>query len=176
MACCLPYCGNVPPKDGNAAITASKTKNSSHVDWCPMDFKAGINYLLLSVVPRSLARAQCALYFEQYACHCRGLGLHRPWVWLEVCQGDFCTLVSGEGHGKVSFLSSEGYGCPREELQGSRHQLLWRWGWRKGQTTAWSMFTTVMAKSFKKSPCIALKKKRRRIKTPQINKIWGNPL
>lgn len=48
----------------DAAITVTKTKNSSHVHWCPMDFKAGINYSLPSVVPRSLAKAQCALYFE----------------------------------------------------------------------------------------------------------------
>lgn len=61
------------PKDVNAAITAIKTKNSSHVDSCPMGFKVGINCLPPGVVPRSLAKVQCAMchvYSEQHACHC----------------------------------------------------------------------------------------------------------
>ncbi|OBS77769.1 hypothetical protein A6R68_19842 [Neotoma lepida] len=52
MACCLLYCGDVVPKDVNAAIATIKTKLSiQFVDWCPTGFKVGINYQPPTVVP-----------------------------------------------------------------------------------------------------------------------------
>ena len=42
MACCLLFCGDVVPKDVNAAIANIKTKRTiPFVDWCPTGFKVG---------------------------------------------------------------------------------------------------------------------------------------
>uniref|UniRef100_W5MR82 Tubulin/FtsZ 2-layer sandwich domain-containing protein n=1 Tax=Lepisosteus oculatus TaxID=7918 RepID=W5MR82_LEPOC len=42
MACCLLYCGDVVPKDVNAAIAAIQSRNSIQlVDWCPTGFQVG---------------------------------------------------------------------------------------------------------------------------------------
>ncbi|KAK2086268.1 hypothetical protein P7K49_035693 [Saguinus oedipus] len=55
MACHMLCCGEVVPKNVNAAITTIKTKcNIRFVDWCPTGFKAsrvGINYQPPIVVP-----------------------------------------------------------------------------------------------------------------------------
>ncbi|XP_006888790.1 PREDICTED: tubulin alpha-1A chain-like [Elephantulus edwardii] len=63
MACCLLYRGDVIPKDVNAAIATIKTKRSiQFVDWCPTDFKIGINYQPPTVVPGGdLAKVQRAV-------------------------------------------------------------------------------------------------------------------
>nr|XP_031526981.1 tubulin alpha-1A chain-like [Vicugna pacos] len=51
MACCLLYRGDVVPKDANATIATIKTKHTiQFVDWCPIDFKVGINYQPPTVV------------------------------------------------------------------------------------------------------------------------------
>ena len=43
VACCLLYRGDVVPKEVNAAIAATKSRNSiQFVDWCPTGFKVGI--------------------------------------------------------------------------------------------------------------------------------------
>lgn len=62
MACCLLYHGDMLPKDANAAI-ATKTKCSiQFVDWCPTDFKVGINYQSPTVVlGGDLAKVQRAV-------------------------------------------------------------------------------------------------------------------
>jgi tubulin alpha len=45
IACAMMYCGDVVPKDVNAAIGTIKTKRTiQFVDWCPTGFKVGINY------------------------------------------------------------------------------------------------------------------------------------
>ena len=64
--CCLLYCGDVVPKDVNAAITTIKTKRTTQfVDWCPTVFKVGINYQPPTVVPAGeLAKVQCAMCFQ----------------------------------------------------------------------------------------------------------------
>merc|ERR1712046_36105 len=52
MACCLMYRGDVVPKDVNASVATIKTKRTiQFVDWCPTDFKCGINYQPPTVVP-----------------------------------------------------------------------------------------------------------------------------
>lgn len=52
MACVLLYRGDVVPKDVNSAIAAIKHKRSiQFVDWCPTEFKIGINYQAPSVIP-----------------------------------------------------------------------------------------------------------------------------
>ncbi|KAJ8363022.1 hypothetical protein SKAU_G00118530 [Synaphobranchus kaupii] len=63
MACCLLYCGDVVPKDVNAAIANIKTHRSiQFVDWCPTGFKVGINYQPPTVVPGGdLAKVQRAV-------------------------------------------------------------------------------------------------------------------
>merc|ERR1711935_105584 len=66
MACCLPYRGDVVPKDVNAAIAAIKVQKSiQFVDWCPTGFKVGINYQPPTVVPggdlAKVQRAVCSL-------------------------------------------------------------------------------------------------------------------
>ncbi|XP_035734959.1 tubulin alpha-1 chain-like isoform X2 [Vespa mandarinia] len=63
MACCMLYRGDVVPKDVNAAIAAIKTKRSiQFVDWCPTNFKVGINYQPPTVVPGGdLAKVQRAV-------------------------------------------------------------------------------------------------------------------
>ncbi|XP_006895653.1 PREDICTED: tubulin alpha-4A chain-like [Elephantulus edwardii] len=66
MACCLLYCGDVVPKDVNAAIATIKTKRSiQFVDWCPTGFKVGINYQPPTMVPggdlAKVQRAMCML-------------------------------------------------------------------------------------------------------------------
>uniref|UniRef100_UPI00358EA404 tubulin alpha chain n=1 Tax=Myxine glutinosa TaxID=7769 RepID=UPI00358EA404 len=60
MACCMLYCGDVVPKDVNAAIGSIKTKRSiQFVDWCPTGFRVGINYQPPTVVPGGdLAKVQ----------------------------------------------------------------------------------------------------------------------
>ena len=48
----LLYCGDVVPKDVNAATDTIKTKHSiQFVDWCSTGFKVGINYQPPTVVP-----------------------------------------------------------------------------------------------------------------------------
>ena len=43
MACCLLYCGDVVPKDTQAAVANIKMKHMiQFVDWCPTGFKLGI--------------------------------------------------------------------------------------------------------------------------------------
>ncbi|EGW13125.1 hypothetical protein I79_017534 [Cricetulus griseus] len=63
MACCLLYCGDVVPKDANAAIATIKTKCSiQFVNRCPTGFKVGINYQTPTVVPGGdLAKVQRAV-------------------------------------------------------------------------------------------------------------------
>ncbi|XP_021568767.1 tubulin alpha chain-like 3 [Carlito syrichta] len=63
MACCLLYRGDVVPKEVNAAIAATKSRNSVRfVDWCPTGFKVGINNQPPAVVPGGdLARVQRAV-------------------------------------------------------------------------------------------------------------------
>uniref|UniRef100_A0AAZ3QQG3 Tubulin alpha chain n=1 Tax=Oncorhynchus tshawytscha TaxID=74940 RepID=A0AAZ3QQG3_ONCTS len=63
MACCLPFRGDVVPKDVNAAIATIKTKLSiQFVDWCPTGFNVGINYQPPTVVPGGdLAKVQRAV-------------------------------------------------------------------------------------------------------------------
>lgn len=43
---------------------------------------------------------------------------------LKYAKGTFVHWYQGKDMERLSFLRSEGYGCPRVELQGSRHQLL----------------------------------------------------
>ncbi|XP_043419293.1 tubulin alpha chain-like 3 isoform X2 [Prionailurus viverrinus] len=63
MACCLLYRGDVVPKDVNAAIAATKLRNSvQFVDWCPTGFKVGINSQPPTVTPGGdLAKARRAV-------------------------------------------------------------------------------------------------------------------
>ncbi|KAK2153559.1 hypothetical protein NP493_2296g00006 [Ridgeia piscesae] len=63
MACCMPYRGDVVPKDVNSAIATIKTKRTiQFVDWCPTGFKVGINYQPPTVVPGGdLAKVQRAV-------------------------------------------------------------------------------------------------------------------
>ncbi|KAL7826900.1 hypothetical protein AOLI_G00321090 [Acnodon oligacanthus] len=66
MACCLLCCGDVVPKDVNAAIASIKNRRSiQFVDWCPTGFKVGINYQPPTVVPggdlANIQRAVCML-------------------------------------------------------------------------------------------------------------------
>merc|ERR1711957_639740 len=66
MACCMMYCGDVVPKDVNAAIATIKTKRTiQFVDWCPTGFKCGINYQPPTVVPggdlAKVMRAVCMI-------------------------------------------------------------------------------------------------------------------
>ncbi|EGW08732.1 Tubulin alpha-1C chain [Cricetulus griseus] len=63
MAYCLLYCGDVVPKDVNAAIATIKTKHTiQFVDWCPTGFKVSINYQPPTVVPGGdLAKVQRAV-------------------------------------------------------------------------------------------------------------------
>ncbi|PWA55983.1 hypothetical protein CTI12_AA423100 [Artemisia annua] len=52
IACCLMYRGDVVPKDVNTAVATIKTKRTiQFVNWCPTEFKCGINYQPPSVVP-----------------------------------------------------------------------------------------------------------------------------
>ncbi|CAN4115169.1 unnamed protein product [Withania somnifera] len=62
-ACCLMFCGDVVPKDVNAAVATIKTKRTiQFVDWCPTGFKCGINYQPPTVVPGGdLAKVQRAV-------------------------------------------------------------------------------------------------------------------
>ena len=57
------YCGDVVPKDVDAAIAAIKTKCSfQFFNWCSTDFKVGINYQPPTVVPGGdLAKVQCTV-------------------------------------------------------------------------------------------------------------------
>ena len=63
MACCMPYRGDVVPKDMNAAIATIKTKRTiQSVDWCPTEFEVGIDYQPPTVVPGgNLAKVQRAV-------------------------------------------------------------------------------------------------------------------
>ncbi|XP_056155764.1 tubulin alpha chain, testis-specific-like [Lampris incognitus] len=66
MACCMLYRGYVGPRDVNQAIATIKTKrNIQFVDWCPSNFKVGINYQPPTVVPggdlAKVKRAVCML-------------------------------------------------------------------------------------------------------------------
>ncbi|XP_078292143.1 tubulin alpha chain-like [Panthera onca] len=62
-ACCLLYCGNVVPKEVNAATATSETKHTvPFVDWRPAGFKVGINYRPPPVVSGGdLAKVQRAV-------------------------------------------------------------------------------------------------------------------
>ena len=45
MSCCLLYCGDVTPRDVNAAIAQIKSRHDiPFVDWCPVGFKVGISH------------------------------------------------------------------------------------------------------------------------------------
>ncbi|KAF6302964.1 hypothetical protein mRhiFer1_008701 [Rhinolophus ferrumequinum] len=58
MARCLLHCGDMVPKDVNAATATIKTKRIiQFVDWCPTGFKVDINYQ-----PPTVAKAQRAVY------------------------------------------------------------------------------------------------------------------
>ncbi|KAM3173214.1 hypothetical protein ACTXT7_012949 [Hymenolepis weldensis] len=63
MACCLLYCGDVIPKDANAAIAILKARRTvQFVDWCPTGFKIGINHQPPTSVPGGdLAKVQRAV-------------------------------------------------------------------------------------------------------------------
>ncbi|KAB1257336.1 Tubulin alpha chain [Camelus dromedarius] len=61
MSCSLSYHGDVIPKDVNTAIAKIKTKHTiQFVDWCPTDFKVGINYQPPTGVLGDLAKVQQA--------------------------------------------------------------------------------------------------------------------
>ena len=52
IACCLLFCGDVVPKDMNAAIANIKTKGTiQFMEWCPTGFKVAINYQPSTAIP-----------------------------------------------------------------------------------------------------------------------------
>ena len=62
MACCMLYRGDVVPKEVNEALSVMKAKRTiQFVDWCPTQFKVGINYQAPATVPDGdLAKTQRA--------------------------------------------------------------------------------------------------------------------
>lgn len=80
MASCILYCGDVVPKDVNAAIASLKARHLiQFVVWCPTGFKVELNYQPPTVV---LGGALAKVHVL-YACRVTIRQLRKPGVaWI----------------------------------------------------------------------------------------------